>query len=180
MARSSTVLLLSGIQGTGKTTLARAVAARLGICVFSRDPFMQSLMNHGIPLHGLPDHGIAPIPTLGYAIQTVILEQQLMLGSSVVLECVMSPEIQRTWATICRTHIATLLTVECICSDRALHRERVERRYHAGESPITWEFASRAPASYRTNPDADYLADAVKPVETNVNGIANLLEERHS
>lgn len=171
-------MLVSGIQDTGKTTLARAIAAHLGISVFSRDPFMQRLMDDGFPLPGLPDQGIASVPALGYAIQTVILEQQLMLGSSVVLECIMSPDIQLTWTSICREQNATLLTVESICSDRTLHRERVERRHRAGASRITWEIAGQWPASYRTNPSADYVADAVEPVETHVNNIADLLKER--
>lgn len=174
-ASSAIVVLVSGIQGTGKTTLARAVGSRLGIGVFSRDPLMQRLMSHGIPLQGLPDHGVSPIPMLGHAIQTVILEQQLLIGLSAVLECVMPLDIRQNWAAICDAHDATLLTVECICSDRALHRDRVERRHRAGESQVTWEYASRAPTGYRTVPDADYVADAVKPVESNVDDIARLL-----
>ncbi len=171
----STVILVSGLQGTGKSTLARVLGERLGICVFSRDPFMKSLMQHGVPLDGVPERGVPSIPSLGYAIQTVILEQQLMLGSSVILECVMSAEIQQTWAAICQDHEARLLTVECMCSDRALHRDRIERRHRAGESPVTWEWVSRAPESYRTNPNAEYLADAVQPVAANVAEIVGIL-----
>lgn len=175
MVGDSTVILVSGLQGTGKTTLARALAKRLDICVFSRDPFMQSLMRHGVPLNGIPEHGIPSIPALGYAIQTVILEQQLILGSSVVLECVMSPEIQQSWAALCHEHDARLLTVECMCSDRVVHRERIERRHRAGESSVTWEWVKATPASYRTNPHADCVADALHSVESNVAAIVDVL-----
>lgn len=169
-------MLISGMQGTGKTTLARAVARRLGACVVSRDPIMQALMAHGIPLRG--QSGISPVPALGHALQTVILEQQLALGGSIVLECIMTSEIVATWRSLGREHTATLVTVECICSDRDLHRERVENRYLAGESQITWEIAGRAPRDYRTIPDADYLADAVNPVDAHVAAVLALLDSR--
>lgn len=176
--RCPTVILVSGLQGTGKTTLARALAARLDMSVFSRDPFMKSLMQHGVPLNGMPERGISSISKLGYAMLTVILEQQLIRGSSVVLECVMSPEIQGTWAAIGRDHGARLLCVECFCSDRAAHRDRIERRHQAGESPMTWEWVSGAPESYWTNSNAHYLADAVKSVDTNVATVVGILGGR--
>lgn len=138
---------------------------------------MRALMAQGLPLTGLPEHGIPRVPLLGHAMQTAILEQQLTLGSSIVLECIMTHEIIRTWMSMCCGHDANIVTVECICSDRELHRQRVERRYLAGESQITWEMASRAPVTYRTIPGADYLADAVYPVDTHVSAIAALLEQ---
>lgn len=164
------------MQGTGKTTLARAVARRLGACVVSRDPIMQALLAHGIPLRGQP--GISPVPALGHVMQTVILEQQLALRGSIVLECIMTTDIVVTWRSMCREHTANLVTVECVCSNRDVHRERVQNRYLAGKSEITWEIAGRAPRGYRTIPDADYLADAVKPVDTHVSAIAALIDAR--
>lgn len=109
------------------------------------------------------------------AMQTVMFEQQLIAGTSVVLECIMTSEIIQVWEKTCGEYDARVVTVECICSDRGLHRQRVEDRYRAGESQITWQIAGRAPRSYRTIPEADYVADAVAPVEVHVSAIAKLL-----
>ncbi|HVX45157.1 MAG TPA: AAA family ATPase [Mycobacteriales bacterium] len=176
-ARRPVVVLISGIQGTGKTTLARAVAQQIQACVFSRDPFMRALLDNGMPIGGLPESGIPTVPVLGHAMLTVILEQRLQLGASVVLECIMSADIIRTWNELGQAHDAHCITVECICSDRRLHRERVENRYRAGESEITWDIAGRAPDGYRVIPDADYVADAVLPTATHAAAIAAIVRQ---
>jgi hypothetical protein len=41
------VVSISGVQATGKTTLARALGAALGAVVFSRDPRMRVLVRDG-------------------------------------------------------------------------------------------------------------------------------------
>jgi hypothetical protein len=138
---------------------------------------MQTLLTRHLPLDGLPAYSVPSVPGLGFALQTAILTQQLRLGTPVVIECVMTTAIVEQWTALCQEHGADLVTVECICSDRTIHRDRVERRHRAGDSPITWPMIEPAPASYRFLPDADYVADAVQPVPTHVAAVTVLPEE---
>jgi len=137
---------------------------------------MQTLLARNIPLDGLPRNEIPSVPDLGFALQTAILTQQLGLGSPVVLECVMRKIVVQQWISLCQEAGAKLVTVECICSDRSIHRDRVERRHRAGLSWVTWQTIEPAPRSYRSIPNADYVADAVEPVNSHLAAIVALLD----
>jgi predicted kinase len=91
---------ISGVQGTGKTTLARALGSALEAVVFSRDPLMRVLAAGGIPVDADAQgqanaraKGVKGVGHLGYELQSALLRQQLEMGHSVVLECTSYEEI---------------------------------------------------------------------------------------
>jgi predicted kinase len=49
---------VSGLQGTGETTLARALGASLDAVVLSRDPLMDVLQAGGVPMEADSDLGL--------------------------------------------------------------------------------------------------------------------------
>lgn len=136
------LLVLSGIPGTGKSTLARALSRRLGAVYLRVDTVEAALLNAG--------H--AGITVEGYATAYAIAADNLALGLNVVAECV-NPvaETREAWAEVAREAGARLVNVEVVCSDGAEHRRRVESRHadataHAGHwSPPDWEAVAKWP-----------------------------------
>lgn len=115
------LIAFGGLPGTGKTTVARAVAASLSAAYLRIDTIEQALRASGM-LAG--DVGPA-----GYLVGYAQAEANLRLGLMVVADSVNPLAVTRdAWRGAAVAARATLLEVELTCSDKAEHRRRVEER----------------------------------------------------
>jgi predicted kinase len=128
------LIVFGGLPGTGKTTLARALAAERGAVYLRIDTIEQALRASGM-LRG--DVGPA-----GYLAAYALAEANLRLGQSVVADAVNPLRVTReAWRKTAADAEARLLEIEVICSDAAEHRRRVEARSVsdiAGLVPPRW------------------------------------------
>jgi len=128
------LIVFGGLPGTGKTTLARAVAKERHATYLRIDTIEQALRSSGM-IEG--DVGPA-----GYLIAYALAEANLRLGQSVVADCVNPLRITRdAWRKVASDASCRVIEIEVICSDVAEHRRRVETRSVdlAGLIPPTWE-----------------------------------------
>lgn len=173
------VVSVSGVQGTGKTTLAKALATRLHAAFVPRDPLMTVLLEAGLPSAGLQEPRIEGVGPLGYQLQTAIMRDQLTVGRSVVLECVAPVWVRdRWWRPAALDLGAGFSTVECVCSDLQVHRRRVQHRAgsgHEAHPQPTWDEVERTMQWYERHPTAVFVADSMRPVEVNVKGALKAL-----
>lgn len=128
------LIVFSGLPGTGKTTIAKGLAATLGAVYVRVDTIEQALRES-------PDFE-QEVGRTGYRVAYELAASNLGLGGTVVVDCV-NPvrESRREWsATAARTG-AALVNLQVICSDRTEHRRRVETRQLdiPGLTPPTWQ-----------------------------------------
>lgn len=127
------LVVFGGLPGTGKTTLARQVADRVGATYLRIDAIEQALRSS----MGLGED----VGPAGYVVAHAICETNLVLGGAVVADCVNPLSITRAaWREVAMRSAAPIVEVEVICSDQAEHRRRVESREIdiPGLMPPTW------------------------------------------
>ena len=114
----SILIVVSGLPGTGKTTLARLLAIRIRATYLRVDAIEHALRRAG-----------SPVGSAGYAVANALAEETLHLGGCVVADCV-DPvgESRLGWRGVASRASATKVDFHLTCSDQAEHRRRVEGR----------------------------------------------------
>lgn len=112
------LIVLSGLPGVGKTTIARELARATGAAYVRIDSIEQALRNAGVQVQGE-----------GYSVAHAIAEENLRLGRTVVADCVNPWPLTRSeWRAVADRTGVRIVDVEIVCSDAEEHRRRVELR----------------------------------------------------
>jgi predicted kinase len=120
VAERPVLIVLGGLPGTGKTSIARAVAHATGAVHLRIDTIEQALR----------DAGVAVVDQ-GYRVAYALAADHLRQGQSVIADSVNPIAPTRTaWRGIGIGEAAgaRVLEVEIVCTDRDEHRRRVETR----------------------------------------------------
>jgi predicted kinase len=128
------LIILAGLPGSGKTTIARELSRALGAVHVRIDSIEQAIRDAGIMVGDLRDSGYRA----GYA----IAEDNLRLGRTVVADSVNPLLVSRdAWIEVAQRAQVEAIEVEIECSDREEHRRRVEERLSdlPGLLLPTWE-----------------------------------------
>ncbi|MGF1500479.1 MAG: AAA family ATPase [Paracoccaceae bacterium] len=115
------LIIFSGLSGTGKTTLAKALARRVGAVYLRIDSIEWGLAQSALAVERAED--------AGYRAAQAVAEDNLRLGHPVVADSVNPWELtRRAWRAVAERVGAPAVDVEVVCSDRKVHRRRVEGR----------------------------------------------------
>ncbi len=154
------VIVVSGLPGSGKSTVAEAIARSLSLPVFSIDPIEAAMWRNGITKS---QTGIA-----AYDIAAAEAGEQLRLGLSVVIDAVNPIEAARkTWRKLALDNNASLKIVEVICSDKDIHKMRIETRVRniPGMPEVTWERVLERKREYEPWHDDHLTLDSLNDIE---------------
>jgi predicted kinase len=117
------LIVLGGLPGAGKTTLAAALARALGAVHVRIDTLEQAIRDSAAWQDG------RSIDDAGYRAGYALAEDNLRLGHVVIADSVNPwPVTRDAWADVARRAGVPVVEVEIVCSDRAEHRRRVESR----------------------------------------------------
>jgi predicted kinase len=112
------LIVLSGLPGVGKTTIARELARSLAAVHVRVDSIEQALRTAGFVVAGE-----------GYAAAQAVAADNLRVGRTVVADCVNPwPLTRNEWHAVAVQAGLPVLEVEVVCSDEHEHRRRVESR----------------------------------------------------
>jgi hypothetical protein len=167
-AGATSLIVVTGIPGTGKSTIAESVGSALAIPVFGFDWVLGAIVPR------LP--GVVETPVLaamGFELLITLALRQLAMGQSAILDLPgEDPAGQRRLESLAERFTARLKVIECICSDLQQHRQRVEGRQRhipGWNQTVPWSPRLLARRETFRHWDADTLVlDAVDAAEQNI------------
>ena len=165
------LILVGGLPGSGKSTIAAAVAARIGADCIASDILRKELAGAepgerftagvGAGVYG------AGMTELTYRELLVQAERLLRAGRSVVLDATFARAIDRRRATaLARAVGGVLVAVQCRCSVKVARRRLESRRRpgYAGPSDAGWEVYRAMRSTFDPWPEAVGV-DTTKQIE---------------
>lgn len=157
------LIVISGLAGSGKSTIADAIGRARGCPVLSVDPIESAIVRSGVPRSF--ETGLA-----AYVVAEAIADAHLAQGLDVVVDAANYAEPGRAmWRALGGKHELIPRIIECVVSDSAVHVARIaSRRRGLAIAEPSWEVVQRQRAEWRPWPEAHLTLDAVDPVDVNV------------
>ena len=129
------LIILAGLPGVGKTTIARELSTRL-VALHLRIDSIEAAIRRSAP------HASVPMDDAGYLVGYAVAEDNLRLGHAVIADSVNPwPETRDAWLAVARRAEVRAFEIEIVCSDAAEHERRVSGRPSdiEGACLVTWQ-----------------------------------------
>ena len=172
------LVAMAGLPGTGKSTIAELVGARLHKPVVSVDPIESSILRAGI-------EGDQPTGLAAYLVAETLAESIIRSGRGLIVDAVNAVlPAREQWVNLANSLDEPLKFIEVICSDVDLHKSRLAARNrdlpHMDEP--TWHAVEQSLDEYAewTGPSAlvpRLVLDSVEPLGVNVEQALAFLAE---
>jgi predicted kinase len=163
------LVVMAGLPGAGKSTIAEVVGNRLGLPIVSVDPIESAILSAGID----PDQ---PTGLAAYLVAETMAESVLAGGAGVIIDAVNAVEPAREqWVRLASRQGVPVKFIEVVCSDEDVHRTRLagrDRRLPNFAEP-TWHAVEQSMDEWETWTGSSAAVpritlDSVEPLGRNV------------
>jgi predicted kinase len=169
----STFIVMRGFPGTGKSTIARLLAAALHAPLIDRDIIRQMAV-----------HVFGELPQVGqfsYELMFALTREQLSLGLSVVVD---TPLTYRTTYEQCKQlaleYQTPMLVVHCICPPEVQKRRLEGRKGNVSAFQITsWEEWEQWKPRFEDYDDEGCTIDTSNPMDDSLAKVMHSIHELH-
>jgi predicted kinase len=171
------LVLITGLPGTGKSTMAEEAGRTLGAPVLGHDWAMSGLRPYPEIQDALDAMGPRGHRGVGWSLLWALARSQLRLGSSVVLDGVArGPEVEET-RRVAAEEGAGSFVVMTSCRDAGLHRARVEGRQRQIPNwyELDWDHVEQARSAWVPPHDLDLVLESERTVQDNADTLRTLL-----
>ncbi len=170
------LVVMTGVPGTGKSAVADALGHALGAPVYAVDQLEAALNRVDITR----EHDSS---RAAYELCATLAEAQLLAGRPAIVDAMHAERAQRDRLRELGARLGVPVAVIATrCSDRALHRERLDARQRELVDGFlydaTWAKVEPRLGGYADPEDADLLLDAVDPLDDNVARALALVSDR--
>jgi predicted kinase len=165
------LVVISGLSGTGKSTVSEAVARRRRAVWLSVDDVEDALL--GVGLASDWTTGVA-----AYEAVAAAAAENLRLGHGVIVDAVNDSEAARdTWRRAAEAASASLVFVLLTPPEEREHRRRLEGRTRrlSHQSEPTWEQVQARAQRFECWRDPPVSIDSGKPLEVVVDEVADIV-----
>lgn len=161
MSRHPVLIVMAGLPGAGKSTVAGAIAQALGCALLSVDPIEAEMWRAGIEQD-------QPTGLAAYVVAEDLAREQLRAGNDAIIDAVNDVEDARAqWTSVAAALGRPVVFVEVFCSDPDVHRGRLEsrRRGILGFPEPTWESVVARREGFERWPDVRLRLDSTRPLD---------------
>lgn len=176
------LVVVTGLPGTGKSTIADLVGTWVGGPVLAHDWVMSGLVPFPAIEETLgstdpPGHG-----PVGWSILSALARAQLRAGGSVVLDGVARQAQIDALRSLGPEEGVAVLVVKTMCSDPSLHRTRLEGRERLIPDwhELEWREVAASMATWDPDLEADVTIDTSQPIEDGLNQVRDAIAGTHT
>ncbi|MCY0955316.1 AAA family ATPase [Streptomyces sp. H27-S2] len=158
------LIVMAGLPGAGKSSVAEGLGRKLAAPVVSVDPIEAAMSRAGVARS-------QPTGLAAYVVAEAVADGVLALGQTVIVDAVNAVAEERAqWRSLASRRGVPVVFIEVVCSDPAVHRQRLEGRSREIEGfyEPTWETVERRREEFVPWADDRLVLDSVIDLSQNI------------